>query len=80
MPKVYEFSEFPSRIGFIVKDESEIPEVVSDAIADWGKNLVTVHNVKAYFDTGKIRLVKDFPDTKEGWDKAFELAFDLEEY
>lgn len=81
MPNVYEFTEFPRRIGFIAKDESEVPEAVNEVLVGWGEGLVTVYNLKAaYFDTGKIRLVKEFPDTDEGWDKAFELAHNLEEY
>ena len=49
MPRVYEFSEFPSRIGFIVgKDES------NRALAEYFQNTVTKHNLDAYLSSRKI--------------------------
>lgn len=80
MPKVYEFSAFPERIGVVVGKDEEISEAVTRALVSWARSIITEYNKQAYLSKGTLRLVKGFPDDNTGWDDAMEFAEDLETY
>jgi len=77
---VYRFTGFPRSLGFMVGSDETIDEAVTNALKDWAKDEVTKHNLDAYLSSGQITQVTQFPDTDEGWEKAFELKEDITTY
>jgi len=80
MPKVYEFSGFPRRMGILVGRDESLSKAAKEALISFGGDEVTEHNVGAYLSSGQLKLAREFPDTDEGWDEAFDYAYNLLEY